>query len=224
MVRQDKITALITAFKYEGTEYRHLKEDPLDCLVRTILSQSTSDSNRDRCFNALKQRFNKWTDLANSSVSTVEETIQSGGLSRRKAKTILMVLQWANANFGSYTLDPLADWSDPKVISELVKISGVGVKTAAIVACFALGRDVFPVDVHVHRILTRLGVTPRKLNPEQTFRTIDPFIPLNRDAMLHLNLIEYGRHICTARKPKCDDCRFSELCDCYQQKNDWAEV
>lgn len=222
MVRQDKITYLITAFKIEGTEYLHRKEAPLECLIRTVLSQTTNDENRDRSFAAMKARYPGWGELAKSSLPELEETLRSGGLARRKAETIHAVLRWAQANFGSYTLDPVANWETPKLFAELTKIPGVGVKTVAIVACFSLGRGVFPVDVHVHRVLNRLGVTSRKLSPEQTFTTVDPFIPFNRDAMLHLNLIELGRHLCKARQPLCEACRFRDICDYYLQKNDWA--
>jgi len=222
MVRQDKITYLITAFKNEGTEYRHRNEAPLECLVRTVLSQATNDGNRDRSYAALKARYPDWGALAKASLPDLELTLRSGGLARRKARTIQAVLRWAQANFGSYTLDPIAKWDTPRLFAELTKIPGIGVKTVAIVACFSLERAVFPVDVHVHRVLTRLGVTPRKLNPDQTFRTVDPFIPFSRDAMLHLNLIELGRHYCTSRQPKCSVCRFGEICDYFLQKNDWA--
>ncbi len=222
MVRQDKITYLITAFKIEGTEYGHLKEAPLDCLIRTVLSQATNDDNRDRSYAAMKARYADWDELGKAPLPELEETLRSGGLARRKARTIRAVLQWAHANFGSYTLDPVANWETPKLFAELTKIPGVGVKTVAILACFSLGRAVFPVDVHVHRVLSRLGVTSRKLSPEQTFMTVDPFIPLNRDALLHLNLIELGRHFCKARQPLCEACRFRDICDYYLQKNDWA--
>lgn len=223
MVRQDKIAYLVTAFQLEAQDFPSSSEPPLDCMIRTVLSQATSDRNRDNSYRSLRKIFPKWKDVAGADTGQIETAIAAGGLARRKSATIKNVLVWTENRFGDYSLRELTDWETEDILETLIKIPGIGIKTASIVACFSLNRNVFPVDVHVHRILSRMGITSRKLNPDQTFYQVDPFIPVGRDRELHISLIAHGRSICRPGNPDCSGCLIAEHCDYANHKNDWIE-
>ncbi len=97
------------------------------------------------------------------------------------------------------------------VFEELTGYDGVGLKTAACVCLFALGRDVFPVDTHVHRVCNRLGLV-RTATPDKTFLSMRPLVPAGRAYELHTNMIRFGRRICRAQQPQCGACPLFDLC------------
>ncbi len=221
MVRQDKIGVIITHFRVDGIHPDPRQLDPIHSLIGAVLSQATRDEISSRAYVRLLERYPRLKSLASAPESEIAETIRIAGLSKQKAKAIKGIINWALETFGHPSLDGLSQWSDETIISRLTQISGVGVKSVAIMLCFAMNRDVFPVDVHVNRILTRVGVVPRKWSAEKTFRMINPVIPYGRDYFLHMNLIVFGRSVCMKQSPKCEGCPFSDICDRFNGKNDW---
>ncbi len=183
----------------------------LDDLVGTILSQNTSDINSRRAFDALKCRYPTWADVLNGDPQEIEATIRPGGLAATKSRRILSVLTAIQAREGSLSLERLAQLSDGEAMAYLLALKGVGLKTAACVLMFGLGRDLCPVDTHVHRVANRLGwVSTRQ--PDQTFVALQPQIPSGKAYSLHINLIHLGKHLCTARQPHCTHCPLSIHC------------
>ena len=200
--------------KYGRPNWRqHLK--PVDELVATILSQSTSDSNRDRGFYALKARYPDWESVVEAPEEELIETIRPAGLANQKGPRIQAALSFIKEQRGSINLDFLADMALADAKSWLTQIKGVGPKTAAIVLLFAFNRPVFPVDTHVYRITGRLGL----IKPGTTVNKAHDVLEEIGDPItfypMHLNLISHGREICLARKPKCAICNLPELCDAY---------
>jgi endonuclease-3 len=90
-------------------------------------------------------------------------------------------------------------------------MEGIGVKTAACVFLFSLGRDVFPIDTHIHRILNRIGVVDTRM-PEKTFFEMRQKVPKGSAYSLHVNLIRLGRTICRPRNPRCCQCPVEHFC------------
>lgn len=222
MVRQDKIGYIITHFRVNGEPVTQQFDNPTDCLIRTILSQSTTDANRDNAFQSFKNNYSDLSKVVSDDIDRIAETIRVSGIARKKALAIQQVLIWCKQTFGEYALDNISSWDDEKIINELIKLKGIGYKTIAILLCFSLGRDVFPVDVHVHRIITRLGITKKSLSPDKVFFKINPFVPYGKDYFLHVKLVKFGREKCRSRNPLCAECPFSQLCDYDLNKNDWA--
>jgi endonuclease-3 len=103
--------------------------------------------------------------------------------------------------------------SNEEVIEELTRINGVGVKTASCVLLFSMGRDVFPVDTHVHRVCGRLGLAPGCTTPEKTFWFMQSLIPKGKGYSFHTNLIRFGRRICRSNYPACDICPLFGECE-----------
>jgi endonuclease-3 len=191
---------------------RKVRRDPLDELILTILSQSTSDANCYRGWEALRVRYADWEEVLAASDGQVQETIRPAGLSKQKSATILSVLTRLVDEHGSPTLDHLEALDDAEALEYLTSFKGVGVKTAACVLCFALGRDVIPVDTHVHRIALRLGLVPESANAVRTHEILNEVVAPELRYELHVLLIGHGRTVCPARKPQCGGCVLADLC------------
>lgn len=198
---------------------------PVDELVRTILSQNTSDANRDRAFNGLVERFPPpqprgrfdpevdWAAVRDAPVAEIEAAIRSGGLARQKAPRIKKVLELIGPELN---LDWLETAPRQEALDFLCSLPGVGRKTAACIQIFSWGIPEIPVDVHVYRVGGRLGLFPPKISFEgahdEMLAITDP-----EDAYeLHMNLIRHGRQICRP-KPKCGDCGLRRMCPAAAQ-------
>ena len=189
-----------------------MRRPPLDELVLTVLSQSTSDANCYRAWKALRDRYADWEAILAAPSGEVEETIRPAGLAKQKSATILSILRRLREETGRLSLDSLAVMSDDEALDYLTDFKGVGVKTAACVLCFALGRDVLPVDTHVHRIAIRLGLVPENASAPRTHEILNETVPPELRYELHVLLIGHGRSVCTARRPRCQACALAELC------------
>jgi endonuclease-3 len=189
---------------------------PVDELVDCILSQTTTDANRDRAFAALKARFPDWESVRDAPTEAVAEAIRPAGLANRKAPRIQNVLRHITRERGSITLDFLAEMDTDAAKAWLTAIDGVGPKTAAIVLCFAFGKPAFPVDTHVHRVSQRLGLIGAKVSAEAAHAELEALIPPEEYYPAHLNLIAHGRALCQARKPLCERCPLTAECDYFQ--------
>ncbi|HSM25079.1 MAG TPA: endonuclease III [Anaerolineaceae bacterium] len=193
--------------------------DPLpaiDELISTILSQNTNDRNRDVAFLALKARFPTWEAVRDSNLDEVVNEIRPAGLANQKGPRIQKVLQQITQERGELNLDFLKDYSVEDAHNWLTRFHGVGPKTAAIVLQFALEIPAFPVDTHIYRVSGRLGLRPEKMSADQAHPHLASLFPPETYGPGHLNLIRLGREICQARKPKCEICPLTDICDYFQ--------
>lgn len=185
---------------------------PLDMLIATILSQNTNDKNSHRAYTQLRNKYKRWADVAGAPVRGIIAAIRVGGMANQKSVRIKGTLAAVKRRFGSYSLAALERMGSGPVIDELTKINGVGVKTASCVLLFSMGRDVFPVDTHVHRICGRLGLAPGCTTPEKTFHFMRDLIPKGRAYSFHTNLIRFGRRVCRSNNPACHVCPVYRDC------------
>lgn len=192
---------------------------PVDELVSTILSQNTSDTNRDKAFDALKARFPTWEAVRDAPVDAVIDTIRPAGLSNQKGPRIQAALRYLTETQGRITLDHLNGMTIEEAKAWLTSINGIGPKTAAIILCFALGRPAFPVDTHVHRVTGRLGLIGPKVSAEQAHVILEEIVPPDDYYAFHLQVIQHGRQVCHARNPECDRCVLQADCDYFQIRN-----
>ena len=181
-------------------------------MVHTIISQNTTDKNRDRAYNALRAEFATDADLQKAARAEIESAIRVAGLAGQKSAAIVNFFKWMKKNSGGRRLRFPPEAGNEEIIESLCSINGVGLKTASIVLCFGLGRDVFPVDTHVNRTCTRLGLVPEKSSPDRTHRLMAELVPKGKALSFHLNLIRLGKTICHARNPKCAECPLKRLC------------
>jgi len=185
----------------------------IDELVSTILSQNTNDNNRDRAFNSLRARFATWEEVRDADPVDVINAIRPAGLANQKGPRIQQVLRSITEERGSLDLSFLADLSVDEARSWLMRFNGVGPKTAAIVLCFSLGKNAFPVDTHIYRVTGRIGLRPERMTVEQAHPHLENLFPPETYYPAHLNIIRLGREICTARRPFCEKCPIVDLCD-----------
>jgi len=191
--------------------------EPLDCLIRTILSQNTNDVNRDRAYDNLRECFPTWEDVLSADVSEIEEKIRVGGLSNQKSERIKNFLNQLQLEKGTLSLDFINELETNAAVEFLCQYKGIGVKTAYVTLAFAFGRDVFPVDTHVLRISKRLGFIPDNCTAEKAHELMAPLVPQGKAFSFHMNLIRFGRQICHARNPKCGECTVTDYCLYFKQ-------
>ena len=201
-----------------GKPKRTKRSDLLDALVETLLSQSTTDHNRDMAFDSLKKTFSSWDEIADATQESLAQAIRSAGLGNQKAVRIRDFLRWLREDRGELCLEFLHHEPDDFAVQYLTQHKGIGVKTAYVTLMLASNRDLFPIDVHIHRIMIRLGIIPEKTTPEKSHSILAPLIPTDRAHELHMNMLRFGRTICTARNPKCTDCDMRRMCPYYKNK------
>jgi endonuclease-3 len=198
--------------------------DAFECLVRTILSQNTSDVASQPAHDALLEKYDGQRDLAASLADAhqdeLAETISSAGLYNQKSETLIRLAgRICDEHGGEDEFDEFVRAEDPgDVRSALLDMKGVGPKTADCVLLFAGGRSgVFPVDTHVHRIARRLGLADPEADHEAVREALEAEVPAEKCGFGHTAMIQFGREYCTARKPACLDgpeaCPLYDLCD-----------
>lgn len=197
-----------------GPERWKSSGSPLEVLIKTILSQNTNDRNRDRAYRNLRAKFYNFQELAKAPEKKIAETIKVGGLHNQKASRIKKILLTIKKEAGNLSLDYLKDMPCREALKELLKFNGVGKKTAGVVLIFSLGKPYFPVDTHIRRVTTRLGLVKQSEEPHDK---LNPLIPNQLKYQLHLHLIRYGREICGARKPHCNQSVFRDICKYYKE-------
>lgn len=189
--------------------------DPLDVLIETVLSQSTTNVNSNRAFERLKQRFPDWDAARRARVASIEAAIRSGGLAKQKSVRIKELLNEIHRRTGLLDLSFLATAPLEEAKMFLATLKGVGPKTVACTLLFACNRPVFPIDTHIFRIARRLGLIPERCSDEEAHRMMERMIPARRYYETHINLIRLGRRICRPRDPLCEQCCLVDYCEYY---------
>jgi DNA (cytosine-5)-methyltransferase 1 len=198
------------------------KRDPTDELVYIILSRKTPEREYQPAFAALKKRFRKWDELLEAPPEEVEKLVYSGGLSAKKVTSLYGALQKVRETFGSCTLKGARDWSDEKLEAFLCELPEIQRKSAYCVMMYSFGRQVFPADTHVGRVLSRigpyreLGLSLDGLDHKKLQRELAGLMPPNLRYSLHVNLVQHGRTVCKSSRPLCDQCELRNLCAYYR--------
>jgi endonuclease-3 len=186
--------------------------DGITELILTILSQHTNDMNSGRGFANLLSVFPDWDAVRDAPVTAIAEATRAAGLSTSKAPRIKQALERIYAERGDYCLTFLSELPLDEARSWLIALPGVGPKTAACVLMFALGRPALPVDTHVFRVASRLGLLPAKSTAESAHQFLERAVPPELAFEFHISLIKHGRHCCRARWPACAGCVLNEIC------------
>jgi endonuclease III len=192
---------------YYGRPVLRPHRAPVDELVLTVLSQNTNDRNRDVAYARLRERFGGWAEVRDAPTAEVEDAIRPGGLAPTKAGRIQEILR--------ALADDDLSWLETAPVEEgrrfLCELPGVGRKTAACVLLFSYGLPDVPVDTHVYRVGTRLGL----FRPGASFEEAhDELLRLAGDDAyeIHTLLLRHGRRLCTARAPRCGECPLLRIC------------
>ena len=183
-------------------------EQPLDELILTVLSQSTNDRNRDVAFLRLRDRFPSWEAVRDAPLQEVEEAIQPGGLHRQKSVRIQEILRALDND----DLRGLKELPVDQARESLTSLPGVGRKTAACVLLFAFGMPDVPVDTHVSRVGTRLGLFRHGAPFQELHDEMLAITPRGQELEFHVNLLRHGRRTCHSQRPDCPSCALRRMC------------
>ena len=189
--------------------------DPLDELIGTILSQSTTDTNSARAYERLRTIYPTWEEVLDASEREIYEAIKPAGLGKIKAPRIQNTLREILRRRGQLSLDFLAALPLAESKQWLISLEGIGPKTAACVLLFALGKPALPVDTHVYRVSKRLGLIGPKVSADKAHAQLEAALDPKTVYTFHIDMIRHGRQICHAQRPACQKCSLRKLCDYY---------
>lgn len=202
----------------------------LDALVRTILSQNTSDRNSSRAkrsMDAVYGSSNMWSAVHDGGQAKLQRTIQSGGLSVVKSRVIVDILAQVKETYGSYSLDHLFDEKDDaECMRQMLSFRGIGPKTASCVLLFCLQRQSFAVDTHIHRLTGLLGWRPQGASREEAHAHLNARIPDEEKYPLHVLLIAHGKTCaeCKASGKSLEKCELRRAFRRYGIKQEDSDI
>ena len=179
--------------------------NPWELLVSTVLSAQTTDENVNRVTPGLFRRWPTAADLGEADLEEVERTVFSTGFYRQKARSIVELSRDLTERFGGVVPDNL---------EELVTLRGVGRKTASVVLAEAFDIPAIAVDTHVRRVTGRIGLTPQT-DPAKIEKDLKALYPTKAWTGISMRYIQFGRDVCDARAPRCEECEMmrDRLCD-----------
>ena len=202
--------------RYDHPTWAEPRVDTVSELVLTILSQNTADTNSFRAFTLLRARYPTWNDVLAAPTDELEEVIRPGGLAPTKSRRIQHVLaEVHDATGGTWDLSflgamPLADARE-----WLISLPGIGRKTASIILLFGFGLPAMPVDTHVHRVATRLGMLATRTPLPRAHDLLEEVLEPDEMYPFHVETIRHGRDTCRAPRPICGLCPLTDVCAYY---------
>lgn len=176
--------------------------EPWQLLVSTVLSAQTTDDNVNRVTPVLFSRYPTPVDLAAAERADVEAIVFSTGFFRQKSAAIIELAADLVDRF---------DGIVPDTLEVLVTLKGVGRKTASVVLAEAWGKPAIAVDTHVRRVANRLGLTHSR-DPVKIEQDLKAVFPRDQWSGLSMRMIQFGRDVCDARRPRCPECELRPLC------------
>lgn len=179
--------------------------DPFKILIGTILSSRTRDENTTKALVKLFKKFKGANEISNANIDDIKKEISSVGFYNVKAVRVKEVANIIQNKFQGKV---------PDSEEELLKLPGVGRKTANCVLVYAFQKSAIPVDTHVHRISNRLGIVDTKI-PAETERELGEFVDKKDWIRLNSAFVRYGQNICVPIKPKCEFCNLRKICKYY---------
>lgn len=184
-------------------------DNPYQLLIAVILSAQCTDKRVNMITPALFEAFPTPEVMATSSAEVVYEYIKSVSYPNNKAKHLVGMAQKLVTDFNSIV---------PSDIDDLQKLPGVGRKTANVIASVIYDKPAMAVDTHVFRVSNRIGLTNNSKTPLESEKELTKHIPSELIPKAHHWLILHGRYVCTARKPKCEDCGLKPWCNYFMGK------
>ncbi len=205
--RAYKISKILKALYPDVKTQLHYR-NPFELLVATILSAQCTDKQVNSVTPNLFKELKTPDDFANAPIKAIEELIRSTGFFHNKAQNIKNCSKALIENYNAKV---------PETLDEMIKLPGVGRKTANVVLGAAFGIPGIVVDTHVARISRRLGLTENK-DPVKIEFDLMKIIPKEEWSDFSLHLVYFGRAVCKARKPNCPSCPLNGLCDSTEKK------
>lgn len=200
----------ILSEKYQINEWWD-KYSAFQTLVSIILSQKTYWKNVRAATKRFGEQFGSIKDVAGASTNEIEEAIKPAGLHHARASRILNIARELIEKYNG-NLDQIVNLPYDDAKKKLTSLKGVGPKTADVFLMTVKGEQVLPVDVHISRIMGRLGIADESDDYESLRAKLEAEIPPNERTKAHLVLIEFGRQMCRSQNPKCEECPVKKYC------------
>ena len=178
-------------------------QTPFQLLVAVILSAQCTDKRVNMTTPALFEAYPTAQALAEASADDILRYISSISYPNNKAKNLAAMARMLCSEFGGEV---------PSDIEEMMRLPGVGRKTANVVGAVIWNKEVMPVDTHIFRVAARIGLSRNATTPRQTELQLERHIPSHLLPIAHHWLLLHGRYTCTARSPKCDKCGIAQWC------------
>ena len=211
MKREERYKAVIDYFAQAMpvAESELNYENPYQLLVAVILSAQCTDKRVNLTTPALFEAYPTPHDMAQASAEEIYEYIKSISYPNNKAKNLAGMARMLVAEFGGEV---------PSDIEQMMRLPGVGRKTANVMGAVIWNKEVMPVDTHVFRVSARIGLSVGAKTPRATELQLEKYIPSHLLPKAHHWLILHGRYTCIARKPKCENCGITEWCKYFATK------
>ena len=190
---KDRYPDIGTALEYQ---------DGFQLLVATVMSAQTTDESVNKITPILFERYPQAADLAAADPEDVERIIFSSGFYRQKTKSIIALARGLVEDFNGVV---------PSTLDELVRLPGVGRKTASVVLAEAFKSPAIAVDTHVRRVAGRLELT-NNTDPAKIEQDLKALFPRKEWAGISMRFIQFGRDVCDARRPLCETCELNRIC------------
>lgn len=205
MNKKDKLD-IITSFLDElfpnpKCELNYNKDYEL--VIAVMLSAQTTDKSVNKVTDILFSKYNSLDELEKASIEDIEDIIKSIGLYKNKALNLKGIVHSLIYNF---------DYVVPSSKEDLMKLPGVGNKTAGVIRAEIFKIAELPVDTHVQRISKRLGLANEKDDPLEVEKKLKKLFPKERWIKTHHQFIHFGRYFCTAKSPNCNSCKLKNIC------------
>lgn len=205
-------------FDFYGTSRLGNPKDPVSDLIFIIVSNKTTSEMAKLIYKRIKEEFGDWDSLIKSPSNQrkLRMLLRPAGLSRIKSKQIWYSLNQIKRDFGKCSLQEIKRKDDAEVHNYLIALPGVSDKVAKCVMMYTMGRQVLPVDAHVHRVTRRLGWTSRK-RADQSHEELEALVAPTYRYNFHVNCIQHGRMICLPQIPICNICPVNRYCEYYAE-------
>lgn len=217
MTKKERYKAVLEWFQETGpnpeTELHY--KDPYQLLIAVILSAQSTDKQVNKITPALFEAFPAPEVLAVATPEVVFQYIKTVNYPNSKARHLVGMAKKLVDEYGKKV---------PGDINELIKIPGVGRKTANVMLSVAFGKPALAVDTHVFRVANRIGLTDDSKTPEQTEKELTKHISKKLWSPAHHWLILHGRYICQARKPKCEECGLKDYCKYFDSSSQSSKL
>lgn len=211
MTRKERFEFAIQYFqkKYPDAQTELIYDNPYQLLVAVILSAQCTDKRVNMTTPAIFERYPDVNSLAEADFESLFPYIKSISYPNNKTRHLLGMAKMIRDEFNGEI---------PLTVEELIKLPGVGRKTANVITSVLDNQPNIAVDTHVFRVSARLGLTVKAKTPLATEKQLVKYLPEELRAEAHHWLILHGRYICLARNPKCGECGLRKIC-LYYRKN-----
>lgn len=200
-----------------GERERVPRRPPMRELISTMLSHRTTHDDEELAYARMIDAFGGWEAVRDAPEDALAEAFRSARFPEAKARNVKKALALILDARGGAELDFLAELPPEEGLEWLMRLPGVGLKTASLVLLFNFGKPLLPVDTHLHRVSSRLGLIHPKTSAEKAHAELLALLPKDAHVLynFHIDMLRHGQRVCVWGRPRCEKCPLTDLCDWY---------